>query len=225
MRGKTIKEEDMLEIFNSNYIVEPVSGCWLWVGALSASGYGHVSWEVLGGYCKAHRLSWKLFRGPLTDNEQVLHSCDMPRCVNPDHLFKGNHQINMDDMVAKGRQQKGENHSLSKLTEAQAIAIINDTRTHDKIAADYGVTRPMVGRVKDGKSWKHLDIYRTNRVVKEIKGENHGSAKLTEAQAIAIMKDTRTYREIARNYNMSLTTVNNIKNGKRWKHLQQEEVR
>jgi hypothetical protein len=155
-RPREITNENLLENFKVRCVVDQDTGCWLWVGTLDKDGYGQVDWAIIGKHL-AHRLSWKLFRGPLDDGEKVLHSCDVPRCVNPDHLFKGDHLINMEDMVDKGRQAKGEDHGSVKLTEAQAIAIINDSRNHRWIAFDYGITRATVSRIKRGELWKHLD--------------------------------------------------------------------
>jgi hypothetical protein len=155
-----VTEENLLESFEFFYIPEPNSGCWIWMGTLMGDGYGQVGWKIVGGLCLAHRLSWKLFRGPLLDEEQVLHHCDMRCCVNPDHLFKGDNRINMSDRNTKNRQSKGENHGKAKLTESQAIAIINDPRSQYEIARDYGIHYTAVGNIKRGKKWKHLDMYR-----------------------------------------------------------------
>ena len=61
---------------------------------------------------RAHRLSWKFYRDDsITEEQHVLHKCDNPLCVNPDHLFIGDQKMNMEDMSYKGRQTWGEkNH-------------------------------------------------------------------------------------------------------------------
>ena len=77
------------------------NGCWNWKGGLSGCGYGYITFE--GKKQGAHRVSYKLFNGPIPKNMLVLHKCDNRACINPDHLFLGTHQDNMDDMWEKGR--------------------------------------------------------------------------------------------------------------------------
>lgn len=105
---------------------------------------------------RANRLSWRLYCGPLSSDEHVLHHCDNRVCVNPDHLFKGDQAANMQDKVAKGRQDRGELHGMSKLSEDEARAIILDTRLYREIAADFGVSLPTISDIKRGRSWAHL---------------------------------------------------------------------
>lgn len=84
--------------------VVKTDGCWLWTGARDKRGYGSISLSGRGsGRVKAHRLSWFLAFGDPLDNH-VLHKCDTPACVRPDHLFLGSDLENMRDMAAKGRQ-------------------------------------------------------------------------------------------------------------------------
>jgi hypothetical protein len=75
--------------------------CWIWNGPLFKSGYGRISNREKK--LRAHRVSYEFYVGPIPDGLNVLHRCDNPLCVNPDHLFVGTHLDNMKDMEAKGR--------------------------------------------------------------------------------------------------------------------------
>lgn len=90
--------------------VQKTKTCWLWTGANLG---GKWPYGMLGKpgdptvLYKAHRLSWELHVGPIPDGLFVLHKCDVPLCVNPDHLFLGTAADNMADMVQKGRARGG----------------------------------------------------------------------------------------------------------------------
>lgn len=81
--------------------VDKGPGCWTWTGATQNYGYGAVT--IHGLTRRAHRVSWELAHGPIPDGLHVCHRCDNPPCVNPDHLFLGTAQDNVDDKDAKGR--------------------------------------------------------------------------------------------------------------------------
>lgn len=89
--------------------VSKSDGCWEWIGRKDGGGYGKVYDEGKRDLC-AHRVAWALTYGPAPHDAQVLHRCDNPACVRPDHLFLGTNTDNMRDMVAKGR------HSQSRKT-------------------------------------------------------------------------------------------------------------
>ena len=87
---------------NKNGPIHPDLGtpCWLWKARINTSGYGYFKSPVGD---KAHRYSYTIGKGEIPDGLLVCHKCDNPPCTNPDHLFLGSHQDNMDDMHAKGR--------------------------------------------------------------------------------------------------------------------------
>lgn len=76
--------------------------CWLFSGSGTPNGYGRLRDERRGSTL-AHRFSWEIHFGPVPEGMNVLHRCDVRRCVRPDHLFLGTQADNMADMVAKGR--------------------------------------------------------------------------------------------------------------------------
>ena len=86
--------------FESKYIPEPNSGCWLWTGSLVGWGYGRFASKHR---TNAHRMSYMIYCEPIPDNMLVCHKCDVPSCVNPDHLFLGTTIDNINDKVRKGR--------------------------------------------------------------------------------------------------------------------------
>lgn len=94
--------KSVLERFNEGYKVDESTGCWI-CNATSRYPAMRVGKESI----PRHRIAYELFVGPVPDGLCVLHKCDNPRCINPDHLFIGTQKDNMEDMRMKGRQRHG----------------------------------------------------------------------------------------------------------------------
>jgi hypothetical protein len=143
--------------FDQSWIGEPNSGCWLWTGALTRKGYGHMC-LASGKTMTAHRRSWQLHYGEIPPGMHVLHRCDVRCCVNPDHLFLGTNQDNTDDKVRKGRQGRmhGEKNHQAKLTEIDVRTILSMGGSNIAIGRIFGVSNVLISRIRQRKAWRHV---------------------------------------------------------------------
>lgn len=134
---------------NSHYI--PVNGCVLWTAAQTSDGYGIVYWEKKDQL--AHRLSYSNKHGDIPTGMCILHKCDTPCCINPDHLFIGTKKDNAIDRIKKGRflPLKGDKSPFKKLSDNDIESIRKDKRTQKLIAAQYGVTQQHISAIKNNK--------------------------------------------------------------------------
>ena len=108
------------ELFlNSVEIADQPNSCWLWKRQFSQKGYGKIKWsgspEVF-----AHRIAYRLFVGPIPRNKRILHSCDIRRCVNWNHLYAGTLKQNAIDMVRAGNQH-GQKLSCEHVLEIRKL--------------------------------------------------------------------------------------------------------
>lgn len=93
----------------SKYLVDPVTGCWNWTGSLDRDGYGRMIGSDKGKriFTFAHRASYEYHKGPIgpidSNTGCVLHTCDNPSCINPDHLYLGDQAQNGLDKKLRGR--------------------------------------------------------------------------------------------------------------------------
>jgi hypothetical protein len=136
--------------------VEKTDGCWIWRSAFTERGYG-VFW-INGGNKYAHRLSYELYKGEIPAGLVVMHSCDNPACVNPDHLSVGTYKDNSQDAVKKGRNAYGERNGSAKLSVQQVLEIEKllkeGKHTHRHIGSMFGVSKCPVGRIARNLGWK-----------------------------------------------------------------------
>lgn len=135
---------------------DPNSGCWIWATTAHGKGYG-LFWYG-GSNKRAHRISWELHRGPIPKGLCVLHTCDNPPCVNPDHLWLGTMVENNADRDNKGRfiTLRGEAIGTSKLTEQDVIEIRASEEPYLTIAARFGVCENNVSLIRRRLTWMHV---------------------------------------------------------------------
>jgi len=134
-----------------------LGNCWEWTASKCHNGYGNFSlqtWPI-----RAHRFSAVLHGKFTHEQPSVIHSCDNPACVNPDHLKCATQKENSHDMIKKNRQANGEKQHLAKLVKEQ-IAKIRKLRaggmTLQKISDLFGVDRSNIGYIVNGVTWKHI---------------------------------------------------------------------
>jgi len=145
--------------FHEKIAYEPMSGCWLWEGAVKELGYGVIGLGTREqGTDKAHRVSYQLYKGEIPEGLCVLHSCDNPACVNPNHLRVGTLSDNMRDCVARKRNfvpnNRGENAKWAKLTKESVDHIRQRVMSGVEYARIYGVSKSTVYQVWCGANWK-----------------------------------------------------------------------
>ena len=104
------KKRAPFERFQERYQVCEGTGCWLWTGQVR-NGYGVI--KVFGKMLGAHVLSHQLYHGHVKDGLEVLHACDVKRCVNPNHLRAATHAENMREAAARGLMPSGTSHPRS----------------------------------------------------------------------------------------------------------------
>lgn len=131
--------------------------CWLWTGSRFPKGYGQafVDRYPMG----AHRVSWILTFGEIPTGQQVLHHCDNPPCVRPDHLFLGTHKDNMRDRNTKKRMAYGNRSGMSKVTEDEVREILRlyaSGMTQAELRRRYGLTDYPMYCIVHRINWKHI---------------------------------------------------------------------
>jgi len=172
----TTPNAQSLEGLIERCIPEPMSGCWLWLGtAYEISGRWKPYYFMGGRQWLAHRASKWLHDGPFDLAAFICHRCDNPLCVNPGHLYVGDHASNMEDMarrkrahfskhpeIAKEAGRKlgsgnswavGARNPKAKLTPQEVDAIRADARGTKVLASIYSVDRTTIQRIRRGSLW------------------------------------------------------------------------
>lgn len=141
-----------------NRLVVVENDCWVYTGARNSKGYGE--FMIKCKLWKTHRLSYEYHCEPIPEGMLVLHTCDNPPCCNPDHLFIGTNQDNMDDKVNKNRQARnyGITNSFAVLSEDQVNDIRNSSESSIDLAHKYKVSRWTITRARGRRTYNVSDV-------------------------------------------------------------------
>ena len=139
--------------YNESYMLDL---CWEWQGAISRSGYGNTCYGC-ENYL-AHRMSYIIFNGPIRSDQLIRHTCDNPKCVNPNHLITGNNSDNSIDMVKRNPR------SNIKLNE-EAVKVIKWMLKYQyekglgrKLAKAYKISPSIISRIHTNKYWSWVKV-------------------------------------------------------------------
>ena len=142
--------------------VNKTETCWIWTGNIRPNGYGSIQEGGKGSKTlSSHRLSYRLHKGEIPEGMVVMHSCDNPICVNPDHLSVGTYKDNTHDMIGKGRKRtvapKGIHNGGAKLNDDLVRYIRqNIHKPHAALARELNVGITTIRGVKSGRTWSHV---------------------------------------------------------------------
>lgn len=213
---------DVSERFFERFEVDSKTGCWNWTGRLNGSGYGVIAGPINGKrYVEkgvnmlAHRASWILHKGEIpkgagAHGTVVMHRCDNPACVNPDHLLLGTQSDNVKDMLDKGRKvsnpRRGTDHPNTAFKSQADIDLICSTKGRIKeFAEKYGVSESAIKRLRqrNGVGTNDPERFHTKNLPQEaidhIRSTPPGTRGLTKQYglsktAIARIRKGLTYR-------------------------------
>jgi hypothetical protein len=135
----------------------PNTGCWEVISHVPTDrGYVQIRLGAQGKVA-AHRASYESFYGEIPEDLFVCHYCDNRKCINPEHLFLGSAKENMKDCYAKKRGVSGARNGRAVLIESMVREIQNSSLSVKELAKLYGVSASPIYKIKQGRSWGHLE--------------------------------------------------------------------
>lgn len=146
------------ERFECSYKKDEKSRCWNWIKDLDKKGYGQIHDYKNGKRVTraAHRVSYEINKGEIPQGMIVCHSCDNRKCVNPNHLWIGTTQDNINDKLKKNRGLYGSKHQNSKLTEEDVLEIRASSEKKAHLARKYKVSFMVITSILRRNTWKHI---------------------------------------------------------------------
>ena len=202
--------------------------CWEFIGCELKKGYKPFSWNNVQSY--AHRFSYIIYNNnynPIPPKYYVCHKCDVPGCVNPNHLFLGTPLENNLDMKNKGRMNPatGDKIYTTKLTEQNITDILTGKYNNvQEICSQLNISNNVIYKILNGTIWKQISIHYDLDIIKKkllYTRHNRPTNVLTESDVVIIKKRllTETPTKIAKDFKINRNIIYSIKNEVTWKHV------
>ena len=157
-KDPAIYNRSLIGRLERNSMPEPNTGCWFWIKSLTIDGYGRMGY--MGSLMLSHRASYLAHKGDIPKGYCVCHKCDNPSCINPEHLFLGTHEQNMNDRNSKKRDPRGIMFSHTKFTESDIRKIRTVYKqgglSMAKIGKQFNTDSSQIYRIVRGKTWGHI---------------------------------------------------------------------
>lgn len=139
-----------------------IDDCWHWDGCRNEWQYGKI---LVNKKCKmAHRVAYEVWNGAIPIGKIIMHTCDCPPCINPQHLKIGTDLENSQDMYRKKRSKhfSGQENKNSKLTNNIVSKIKNEIKNNPyygqlaDLAREHKISYSVIKKIKRGENWKHI---------------------------------------------------------------------
>lgn len=132
--------------------VSKADGCWFWTGSKISGRYG--GFHFANGETLAHRAAWTFTFGKIPEGMQVLHRCDNPVCVNPEHLFLGTQNDNVKDAIAKNRLCKKHTDRATVIAIRQFAERFG--KQYNEMVSVFGLSQNIVRDIVNRRTWKKI---------------------------------------------------------------------
>lgn len=195
--------------FEGNVELIPFSACHYWTGRLNSDGYGVLTVE--GRDFRAHRAAVAI-RDGVEPSDHVLHSCDNPGCVNPDHLRVGTQAENMADAAARQRLPLGLTHHRGRLSEGDVrniIAACDRGEATGDLARRYGVSPSRISTIRHGHVGVNHPAHKRAQTGRSDRALSDGDARAAYARAVSGEGNT----SIANDYGVKPSVIADLKRG------------
>lgn len=149
--------DDYIEIMKKAFEIffTKTEYCWKWNGhTRGRKNMNYGSFTFRGKDIMAHRASYFIYKGEIPNNMLVLHKCDNPPCVNPDHLWLGTYLENQRDKMSKNRH-RGEKLNIDKVKEIKNLLRMGVLGT--RICKDFNISTTTLHSIKKGKTWGDIN--------------------------------------------------------------------
>lgn len=165
---------------------------------------------------RLHRYIYEMKYGKIPKGLFACHKCDNRVCLNPEHIFLGDNKDNMNDMMNKNRQARGEKSGMSKLTEKQVYNILISNKPFSFLSKKYNITVNIISKIKNRQIWKHIKI--PDFKIKKY-DSNKDKRKLSFSDINSVRNSKESSRKLAKKFNTTKSTILRIKNNISYKNM------